>query len=429
MQEKQILQHTKQAVEQITPDCFDAIWERASKAGSNEYPLPTSCLTSKKEKRVAKRWIASVSVLVACILCFFGFRWYENYAVYSTINMDINPSIRISINRQKEILSITGLNADGEKVVSALSSPMHRPLYEVLTETILELVKDGYLTTNEANAILISVDMGNNSKAEELMEELSKEISSTMGEEKIYGEIISQQIPRDDKEVERIAKELHISNGKATLIRNMTSKNHNLCEKDLANMKIDEIVKTAKEERVDMNSFKQPARLQDVPAPKNSAKPNAVPENQEQFNKKENSENLEHIEDTNTNNKHTQNNSEKSKADSTATSGKQQKITEVPETTEQPKETAAPKSNGDKKGKDNQKQQNRKGLDEYEHRQNNPTREPSATPSCTATPNATTAPETTSVPDDRRRRPEVTHNPDGRREPDEPRYPRDGRKK
>jgi len=50
MQEKQILQHTKQAMEQVTPDCFDAIWERASNANPDEYPLPDDPLVLKKQR-------------------------------------------------------------------------------------------------------------------------------------------------------------------------------------------------------------------------------------------------------------------------------------------------------------------------------------------------------------------------------------------
>lgn len=270
MQERQILQHTKQAVDQLTPDCFDVIWERSSCANPKEYPLPNNPLSSKKAKTAVRTWIAGLSVLAACMLCFFGFQWYENYAVYTTINLDVNPSIRICINRQEKILSMTGLNADGKKVVDALSSPTHRPLDQVVTETVLELVEAGYFTTDDVNAILISVDTGNSSKAEGIMENLSKQISTAMGKEEIYGEIISQHMPRDDKEVERIAKELHISDGKATLIRNMTLENCSFSEKDLADMKINEIVETAEKECVDMSSFKQPARLRNVPAPKDS---------------------------------------------------------------------------------------------------------------------------------------------------------------
>lgn len=270
MQERQILQHTRQALEQLTPDCFDVIWERASCANPKEYPLPNNPLPSKKAKAAVRTWIAGLSVFAACMLCFFYFQWYENYAVYTTINLDVNPSIRICINRQEKILSMTGLNADGKKVVDALASPTHRSLDEVVTETILELVEAGYFTTDDVNAILISVDTGNCSKAEGIMETLSKQISTAMGKEAIYGEIISQHMPRDDKEVERIAKELHISNGKATLVRNMISKNHNFSEKELAEMKINEIVETAEKECIDMSSFEQPARLRDVSAPKDS---------------------------------------------------------------------------------------------------------------------------------------------------------------
>lgn len=418
MQEKQILQHTKQAMELITPDCFDAIWERASNANPDEYPLPDDPLVIKKTKTVPKKWIAGLSVLAACLLCFFGFRWYENYAIYTTINLDVNPSIRICINRQEKILSISGLNTDGKKVVDALYSPTHRPLDEVVEETIFELAKAGYLTMDDANAILVSVETGNTSNAEELMDDLSKHISAAMGNEEVYGEIISQQMPRDDKEVDRIAEQLHISQGKATLIRNMTLENGNFSEKDLADMKINEILETAEKECVDMSSFVQPARLHDVPAPKDSRASSG---------KKDGSATEKSTGDAKDADKNTQDNSAQSnqgmKQDGTTASGKKQKTTETPKATEKPKTTTAPKSDSDKKSRDSEKQQNtQREPDGSEQREADSDRRDSSV-SGTANPGVTTAPEPTSADEDRKQRPEVTHHPDVPRHPRHPRYP------
>ena len=415
MQEKQILQHTKQAMEQVTPDCFDAIWERASNANPDEYPLPDDPLVSKKTKTVSKRWIASLSVLAACLFCFFGFQWYENIAIYTTINLDVNPSIRICMNRQEKIVSISGLNADGKKVVDALPSPIHRPLDEVVEATILELAQAGYLTMGDANAILVSVETGNTSNAEELMDDLSKQISTAMGKEEVYGEIISQQMPKDDKEVNRIAEQLHISQGKATLIRNMTLENGNFSEKDLADMRINEILETAEKECVDMSSFEQPARLHDVPSPKDSKAPGW---------KKDGSATESSSGDTKDADRKAQDNSVQSnqgiKQDGTVASGKEQKATEPPEATEKPKTTTVPKSDSGKKRRDSEKQQDtRREPDGSEQRGADSDRRDSSVLS-TANPSVTLAPESTSAAEDKKRHPETTHHPDAPRHPGYP---------
>lgn len=422
MQEKQILKHTKQAVEQLTPDCFDAIWERASNANPEEYPLPDDILTSKKAGGTVRRWIAGLSVLAACMLCFFGFRWYENHTVYTTINLDVNPSIRICINRQEKIVSMTGLNTDGKKVVNALASPAHRSLDEVLEETVVELVEAGYFTMDDANAILISVDSKNSSNAEELMESLSNQVSTTMGKKEIYGEVISQQIPRDDKEVEQLARELHISNGKATLIRNMASKNKNFSEKDLADMKINEIVETAEKECMDMSSFKQPARMRDVPPPKEPKKSDAAD------GKKDNSDcikttvDTEHSNNTNAKERSTQSN-RATNENSTAGSAKQPKATEAPKTTEQPKVTEASKKDSDKKKNDNEKQQDtqRDPVGQQQRETGSDRRDTSETSS----PSVTVAPDPTSTPEDGEHRREDPRHPQYPRYPEHPRNPRE----
>lgn len=422
MQEKQLLQHTKQAIEQVTPNCFDAIWERASNANPDEYPLPDDPLPSTKTKAVSKTWIASLSVLAACILCFLGFRWYENYAIYTTIHLDVNPSIRICINRQKKILSISGLNTDGKKVVDALASPKQRPLDEVVEDTIFELFKAGYLTKDDANAILVSVETRNTSNAEELMEDLSKQISTVMGKEEVYGEIISQQMPREDKEVERIAEELHISKGKATLIRNMTLENGNFSEKDLADMKIAQILETAEKECMDISSFEQPARLRDVPAPKNSLAPS------EKKDKKDGSATEKSSEDAKDADPNMQDNSTQSnqgmKQGGTTDLGKKEKSTAAPKATEKPKTTTAPQSDSGNKHRDREKQQEtRREPDGSEQRGTNSDRKDSSA-SGTANPSVTSVPEPTSAVEDRKGRPEVTHHPDAPRHPGHPGHPR-----
>lgn len=423
MQEKQILKHTKQAVEQLTPDCFDAIWERSSCANPEEYPLPTKTLSSKKASGTTRKWIAGLSVLAACMLCFFVFRWYENHSVYTTINLDVNPSIRICVNRQEKIISITGLNTDGKKVVDALSSPAHRSLDDVVEETVIELAETGYLATDDTNAILISVDTENSSNAEKLMERLSKQVSDTMGKKEIYGEVISQQMPRDDKEVERLANELHISNGKATLIRNMTSKNENFSEKDLADMKINEIVETAEKESVDMSSFAQPARMRDVPAPRDLHEQNVASEKKENLDRMNTSGDAEHVESNNEKERTPQKNGT-TKQDSISGSAKQPKVTEETKTTEKPKATEAPKADKNKKKDDREKQQEpQREPDEEEQRETRPDRGDSSDDSSTASPSATATPEPARNPDDGEHRREEPRHPQHPGYPGHPEHP------
>lgn len=268
MQEREILDHAKQAIDAIAPDCFDHIWEKSSTVDPTQYPLPDSPNTIfHKKSQVKRNLILSISVLAACLLCVLGLRWREQVTVYTTINLDVNPSISICLNHSGDILSVTGLNEDGKKIVAKLSNIKEQKLDQIITATIKQMVTDGYFTSEDENAVLISVDTSNSEEATALMDQISSQISTEMDQQALSGNIISQQMD-DDADIKKLAKDLHISSGKATFIQSMTHENKKLSKKDLADMKINEIVATAQTEGMDVTKFQHPIKIKNVPPPK-----------------------------------------------------------------------------------------------------------------------------------------------------------------
>lgn len=273
MQEREILDHAKQAIDAIAPDCFDHIWEKSSTVDPAQYPLPDSPNTVfHKKSQVKRNLILSISVLAACLLCVLGLRWREQVTVYTTINLDVNPSISICLNHSGDILSVTGLNEDGKKIVAKLGNIKEQKLDQIITATIKQMVTDGYFTSEDENAVLISVDTSNSEEATTLMDQLSTQISTEMDQQALSGNIISQQMD-DDADVKKLAEDLHISSGKATFIQSMTHENQKLSKKDLADMKINEIVATAETEGMDVTKFQHPIKIKNVPPPKEDKKP------------------------------------------------------------------------------------------------------------------------------------------------------------
>lgn len=273
MQEREILDHAKQAIDAIAPDCFEHIWEKSSTVDPMQYPLPDPPnAVFHKKSQVKRNLILSISILAACLLCVFGLRWRGQVTVYTTINLDVNPSISICLNHSGDILSVTGLNEDGKKIVAKLSNIKEQKLDQIIAATIKQMVTDGYFTSEDENAVLISVDTNNSEEATALMDQISSQISTEMDQQALSGNIISQQMD-DDADVKKLAKDLHISSGKATFIQSMTHENQKLSKKDLADMKISEIVATAKTEGMDVTKFQHPMKIKNVPPPKEDNRP------------------------------------------------------------------------------------------------------------------------------------------------------------
>lgn len=238
-----------------------------------KYPLPDPPnAVFHKKSQVKRNLILSISILAACLLCVFGLRWRGQVTVYTTINLDVNPSISICLNHSGDILSVTGLNEDGKKIVAKLSNIKEQKLDQIIAATIKQMVTDGYFTSEDENAVLISVDTNNSEEATALMDQISSQISTEMDQQALSGNIISQQMD-DDADVKKLAKDLHISSGKATFIQSMTHENQKLSKKDLADMKISEIVATAKTEGMDVTKFQHLMKIKNVPPPKEDNQP------------------------------------------------------------------------------------------------------------------------------------------------------------
>jgi len=251
MQEKQILDHAKQAVNAMAPDCFDAIWEKASHADAKDYPIPKVTQTSKSRWKVSA-FIGTMITIAACIAVILGLSRYQQVTIYSTITLDINPSICICVNRNSEVLSMEGFNSDGEAIINNLKNAKHRKLNEVVTEMITSIADKGYFKDEIENSVLISVDAENTQVAQNFITELSEYISLVMEQRHISGNIISQQLTNVDTKVDKLAEKLHISKGKATLVREISACDKQLSEETLANMKISELVTTAESKHLNI---------------------------------------------------------------------------------------------------------------------------------------------------------------------------------
>lgn len=74
--------------------------------------------TREKPTPTMRRLGAVVMAAAACLLVFFGSRYYyTNVQSYTSIYLSINPEVQIELNRQGEVVRLHGENADGEALL------------------------------------------------------------------------------------------------------------------------------------------------------------------------------------------------------------------------------------------------------------------------------------------------------------------------
>lgn len=88
-----------------------------------------------------------------------GVGTYAYYTPTSTVTINMDPSIEFKLNRWNRVISSNALNADGEKILSAIKIK-NKPIDDVLIMVINQVKQDKYINdvyTNMGKTITINI--------------------------------------------------------------------------------------------------------------------------------------------------------------------------------------------------------------------------------------------------------------------------------
>ncbi len=235
MKDTEINDKIKTAFSHAAPDILNSVLSDCSqKKGTVIYMTE-----NQKSKRRIKAIIGIAACLVLLLGGFIGYRVYDiNYAVASTVSLDVNPSIEIKVNQKERILDVTPLNEDGKKVIGNMD--FKGSSIDVTVNALIgSMLKNGYL--NElANSILISVDNKNPTEGSQLQARLTDEVNAMLQTESFTGSVLSQTISKTESLTAETEK-YGITEGKAQLINEIIKKDSRHTFEDLAKLTINEL--------------------------------------------------------------------------------------------------------------------------------------------------------------------------------------------
>lgn len=198
---------------------------------------------AQEEKSRRKDWKQFYRYAVPVFLCLLlllpGFGYVRsNLLVDGIIDLDVNPSIEITINRRDRVLQVTGLN---EEAVEILAGTDYRTwdVRDVVGDLILRLNDKQYISRNQ-RTVLLSVDSKNPEKAERIKQELSASIEAALAGTEIQPLVVRQSRPKD-RDLQKRANEYHISSGKMRLVEEAARKAPDRDERELAGTAVDEL--------------------------------------------------------------------------------------------------------------------------------------------------------------------------------------------
>lgn len=119
------------------------------------------------------------SFILVCLIAFGAFKSMFINRAYAYVGLDINPSIEIGIDSGLRVVSLTGFNDEGNKIIKS-----HRLLDSGIDEALKIIIQDcrasNYLSVENKNSIAVSVHTPGGTGSRDLMERLSGTIGAEL---------------------------------------------------------------------------------------------------------------------------------------------------------------------------------------------------------------------------------------------------------
>lgn len=179
-------------------------------------------------KKIIVLIVVGVIVLIGTTL---GIYFYlDMNKVYSVVTIDINPSIKFSLNKNNKVLDIEGLNEEGKELIrnKKYVGELFNDAFSNITK---EVVEKKYIT-EENNYILVNIDGKNNE------EHIVSIINNEFKNNSIECNVIIQEITEEAKEN---ASKYGISESKASYIEKVIKDNPSITFEELKDKSINEI--------------------------------------------------------------------------------------------------------------------------------------------------------------------------------------------
>ena len=234
MNDWELEQKLRQALEHAAPNDIDAILSRCGPQNDKIVPITAS---KKRKKRIVP-WLAAACLVLAIGGGTLGVRYQQTNAVASVVSLDVNPSVRLEVNRAEKVLSATPLNDDAGQILDGMDLT-GTDLDVAVNAIIGSLLKHGYVD-ELANSVLVSVEDDDLTRGAALEEKLTGEISQVLESASVNGAILSQTFTGDEA-LQQKAEEYGISLGKATLIQTLVDSSTHLTFESLTGLSINEL--------------------------------------------------------------------------------------------------------------------------------------------------------------------------------------------
>lgn len=200
------------------------------------------------------RFYKKVRVFAACaaaVLVLFGTGVWAYASPYTYVSMDVNPSIKFTINRFDRVLKVEAANHDGEKILNKISiyDLKNKTIESALSTSVDEIADAGYFDGTSKGGIVIATSSKNTGKAKELAKELQQTIKEETAKN---GDDVEVEAFSVNAERRKEAEKLGVTPGKLSLVRKLqkaASDTETIDTEEWLNKPVKDIMKATKDYR------------------------------------------------------------------------------------------------------------------------------------------------------------------------------------
>lgn len=175
-----------------------------------------------------------------------GYGTMSYYTPYAYVDVDINPSLELVLNRYLKVLEVQELNIDAKKIAPDKSKFQNKDIQEVINALIENAEKQKILSSDKDNDILFTVS----SKNEKLIGDINQKLESTSKKklEKLNNkyEIMLEKVALNKHES---AKKQKVSPGRIVLYEKLKEVKPDARLEDVVNSPVRNTMKLIKEYR------------------------------------------------------------------------------------------------------------------------------------------------------------------------------------
>lgn len=215
-----------------------------------EVPLPKGggirigqeiSLTGRRKRMSYLRYFM---VAASFLLIFLTSQFYigRTSQAVAYLTMDINPSIELAISDKGKVVSCSGLNSDGEKILSQVTVKGY-DLEQAVGIIVTQAITDKYLTADDSNVILTTLTVNEDSDPVVDLEHVYKAIKSSMDSGGVVSEVVIEAV---EPEMRQEAVESGISTGRLLLQKKAVEKSLPVSVSDIGTIRFDKIEKEKK---------------------------------------------------------------------------------------------------------------------------------------------------------------------------------------